>query len=179
MTYERREKQEDGTYDWSGPPVYIRAKGIVEGYVDYTATAVCPLEETLLQETGVTKKNIELVKDGQVVHLWGDGNTQPFSVFRQVTHTRNLLSWQNYKSPWRWQSTTYYEEQPVTISRTLEEAYQEAVERARGKAVAKAGTDSKMVKESVQVLESAADVVEVQITLRVLENMAVPQFIAN
>lgn len=179
VTYDSREKQEDGTYDWSGPPVFIRAKGIVEGYVDYTATAVCPLEETVLEETGAAKKVIELSKDGQIIHLWGERDTQPFSVFRQVSHTRNLFSWQNYRSPWLLQSTTYYEEKPVTISRTLEEAYQEAVVRAREKTSAKVGPDGQMITESVQVVESAPDVVEVQLTWRVLENMAAPQFIAN
>ena len=100
MTYERREKKEDGTYEWSGPPSFIRAKGIVEGYVDHTATAVCPLEETVLEETGAMKKVIELVKDGQVITLWGESGSQPFGIFRQVSHTRNLFSWQNYRSPW-------------------------------------------------------------------------------
>ncbi len=179
VTYERREKQEDGTYDWSGPPIYIRAKGIVEGYVDYQATAVCPMEETLLEETGATEKNVALIGPKHTFQIWGDSEKRPFSVFRQVSHTRNLISWQNYKSSWRLRSTTYIEEQPVTISRTLEEAYQEAVERAREKVAAKVGADSVLVRESIQVIESAANVVEVQMTWRVMENMAVPQFIAN
>lgn len=140
---------------------------------------VCPLEETVLEETGAAKNVIELSKDGQIIHLWGERDTQPFSVFRQVSHTRNLFSWQNYRSPWLLQSTTYYEEKPVTISRTLEEAYQEAVVRAREKTSAKVGPDGQMITESVQVVESAPDVVEVQLTWRVLENMAAPQFIAN
>lgn len=122
---------------------------------------------------------IELIKDGQVITLWGESGSQPFGIFRQVSHTRNLFSWQNYRSPWLLQSTTYYEQKPVTISRTLEEAYQEAVLRAREKTSAKVGPEGKMVEESIQVIESAPDVIEVQMTWRVLENMAVPQFIAN
>lgn len=179
LTYERREKLEDGTYDWSGPPIYTRARGIVEGYVDYQATAICPLSETILQETGRTKKTLILQGPKGTWRLWGDEETQPFHIFRQVVRTKKLFSGKNYQSAWFWQSVTYYEEAPKVINRTLQEAYQEAIRRAREKVAFEAGADSQVVNESIQMVESAADVVQVQITWRVLQNLAVPQFLEN
>lgn len=180
ISYDSRAKQEDGTYDWSGLPHLIRAKGIVRGYVDYTATGVCPLQETHLQETGQVKKDIRLLKGEKIYQLWGEGDQQPYSIFRQERHTKNLLIWQNYKSPWIWQSTTYFEQIPEQIDYSLEEAYEEAIIRARAKVAAKIGKECQFVEESITLQESAApEVVQVEVTWRVMENMAALQFITN
>lgn len=179
IEYHQKVRNIDGTYSPAGEPDIIRAKGVVEGEVTYDATAICPLREEILRDTGESKKQV-IVMFGEKELMLKGSRSKPYDHFRRETTTKNLLHWQDYTAPLKWISTIYYEQYPTIVEYTISQAYEEATERARAKLHEQLGDDVKLIKEDIRVEQSPnSQIVQINVSWTVLENLASYQLIAK
>lgn len=170
---------EKGTTVISGQPLVwgnngyqrLAADAIILARVWYQGFGECSTLETAHKLTGNEKKNFLLTNAaGQSILLWGSKET-PYSLYHQQEISYPLVIWRQYQLPFIGNVIAYQEEEAVSVTRSEEDALQEAISRGKLEARKKVPPQAEIIEEYVRVMTKGPALFQVQVTLEVREDI--------
>jgi similar to stage IV sporulation protein len=147
------------------------AKGFVRGRTWYSAEAVVPLQETVVEATQQQKIGWG-IKVGERVIMITQAASPYAESFVEKSHYR-LFSWRNWQFPVEMLKVTYQETRAVPVARTQEQALSLAAEQARAELAALLPAGADVLRQDSVVLPAEEGFVRVRVQAEVFENLAV------
>ncbi|MGI6224632.1 MAG: sporulation protein YqfD [Peptococcales bacterium] len=179
LVYPEIHLNEDGTHTPAGEPTLVRAKGVVRAIVKLTRQNSCEFLETEITKTGMKSEQVLLKIGKEIIVLKGEAQS-PYKYYDLETTIKTFPSWRNIQVPVELITNVFWEEKRLVNSYGQEEAYHEAIRRAEKDLSCLLTDDAKVLEKSVQIIPiDREDKVVVEVTWKILENIAVPYLISN
>ncbi|HOB82301.1 MAG TPA: sporulation protein YqfD [Peptococcaceae bacterium] len=142
---------EDGQISPGGEPEAVRAKGVVRARVSRSKKMYCPIQETVLKDTGAEMQTICLNFGGKEIYLRGTKEA-PYAHFRSIRQVKPLLEWKgrNLQGTVELITIVYKEQNCETHYWGIEGAFQEAARRAHEALRRELPQDYKIVNRSAE-----------------------------
>lgn len=171
MIYPEIQINQDGSITPVGEAQRVRALALVRARVQHAQIGECLLKESIERDTGKETTAIILKYRGWDMTLRGPRET-PYEHYRTVSRVQTIMPGRIPGGPVELITVNYLEQVRDVYERSLEEAYSEAVSRAKKETLKTLPPDCRIIKEEHELIPTnRLDLVRIKYSLETIEDI--------